>query len=185
MIILAAPLLISYLTWSTVDGGAKVMRAAAAVKAATSKKRSEVALPSATTRNPFSPVGSGGFLAAVLAEEREKAAATQAEEAADDILLKLNGTVITSKWRFAIINGDRVVEGQKYMGMTVEKIDPERVRLTNINGVPLDLGLQIEIVKASDATATQPSSQQSLPGISTLPAAGLPNILDALGIPQG
>jgi len=186
VIVLAAPLLVAYMTWSTVAGGTKLMSAAAAVKAATSRKSKEVPIPDANTRDPFTPVGSGGILAAVLADERGKAEAAKKEEAAvDDLLLKLNGTVITSRWRFAIINGDRVVEGQKYMGLTVEKIEPERVRLTNINGVPLDLGLQIEIGKGPDPGAAQAGAQPALPGISTLPAAGLPRILDALGIPQG
>jgi len=186
LIVLAAPLVVTYLTYSTVDRGANLVRAVSATQAAvSSKSRSTPRAGGVEARNPFSPVSAGaagGILSAVLdqavaAGPEESAAA----DAGDGLLMTLNGTVIAPRWRFAIIDGQRVIEGQRYMGLKVEKIDAEMVTLSDLNGTPVELELQIAkvVAPAEEAVAGGGSG-----GFADVDGAAPPDILDLLGIPR-
>ncbi len=188
LVVLAAPLVVVYLTYSTVQRGANLMRAVAATQAATAAKKAAPAVDRGEeeVRNPFSPVGKGaGVLNALLgnvaAAEEDLEPGT---EETGEPLLTLNGTVITSRWRFAIINGERVVEGQRFLGLKVDRIEPERVTLSNVEGETLELALEIAKVEGLEESTPGPTEDQE-GGIAPVNANTPPDILDLLGIPKG
>ena len=187
ILLLAAPLVVVYLTYSTMQRGITMARAVAATQAVMVGSRTMAnSSGDENMRNPFSPVGAGGFVAAALRGHAEaKEGDADEEEAAP--LLTLNGTAITSNWRFAIINGERIVEGQRYLGLRVEKIEPERVVLTDLDGIKTYLKLEIaKIVAPSDELASDAvDSLGGGYGLAPVSPAAPMDILKMLGIPRG
>jgi hypothetical protein len=177
ILLLAAPLVVTYLTWSTVERGADLVRAVAATQAIAPAKRARPAAGS-EGRDPFHPVGAGseGLLAALEGDAKGESSQPQDEE---EPPLTLNGTVISGRWRYAIINGVRVIEGQHYLGLRLDRIEADRVTLVASDGTPIELGLEIAKVqppaKAEPAPAVPPAVTGALP----------PELLRLLGIPQG
>ncbi len=178
LLLLAAPLTVTYLTWSTVQRGADLVRAVAATQTATTAKR-VTPTGDGKVRDPFTPVGAGAGLLGAILEDGAKAKTSEKEESPKP-MLTLHGTVITGRWRFAIINGERVVEGQRYLGLKVERIEADRVTLVASDGTPLELGL--EVAKAEPPPAKVESAPVGLPAVSGVMP---PDVLELLGIPKG
>ena len=137
-----APLAIAYMTWSSVtstvastkDTGLKPINVG---QLATAPK-----MPSAEAelRDPFIPEGA---LSAGLAP----GSAAKTTEAKDNEPLHLDGTVLAGKLRFAVINGTRVMEGDFFRGLKLDKVEASRVVLS---GGKQETILPLEIAK-SDA----------------------------------
>lgn len=189
IVALAAPLVVSYLTYTTVKG-AQMLQASNVVKAAratTSRHAAAGADTTGKTRDPFTPMKESAksptsALAAVLLGQvgkEEKAAEAAARE--EKLPLRLDGTVITSRWRFAILNGDRVVEGQVYSGLKVESIEAERVVLS---GGGETINVDLEIARVAESEPVPAAVQPGLGGLSPLAPGGTTDILQALGIPR-
>jgi hypothetical protein len=175
ILLLAAPLIVTYLTWSTVKGGADLVRAVAATQGMTHSKRM-TPVTDATMRDPFNPVGAklvGSLLTGdAKAEPNGTGAAAEPE-------LTLNGTVITGRWRYAIIDGVRVIEGQQYLGLKLERVEADRVTLVASDGTPIEVGLEI-------AKAPPPAKLEPTPAVPPAVSGAVPpELLKLLGIPQG
>jgi len=178
ILLLAAPLIVTYLTWTTVERGADLVRAVAATQTVTTAKR-VAQTGDGKVRDPFTPVGAGtGLLGAILDDGGKEKADERGQSPAP--MLTLHGTVITGRWRFAIINGDRVVEGQRYLGLKVERIEADRVTLVASDGTSLELGL--EVAKAEPPPAKVETAPVGLPAVSGVMP---PDVLELLGIPKG
>jgi hypothetical protein len=149
---LAAPLVISYLTWSTLQGQMKTLAQVTPNPVASigSRHGAELDGPKAPLRDPFSPLTAQSMLHA-----------TGDEEAAKGETLVLNATVIVPHWRMAIINGERVYEGQRFRGLRVRKVEPQRVLLAGVEGDAVELPLQVAIVVDEDAHKDDSDEAQS------------------------
>jgi len=180
-------LVVTYLTYATIDRGSQMLKTVNAAKAATASQRAPGgSADAATTRDPFSPEALGvnkssSALAAALLGRADKEQAEQAARKEAELPLRLDGTVITSRWRFAILNGDRVVEGQVYNGLTVERIEAERIVLSS-DGETIDVNL--EIARAVAAEPVPAATAPGIGGLSPLAPGAAPDILQALGIPR-
>ena len=165
IVALAAPVVVAYLTYTTVEKGAEVLRAATALKAqsmASQKSRQQADSGTAAVRDPFAPVSVVEI--ADSSEDSsatpESAAAAVVEAAVQNIEpLRLDGTVITGRWRFAILNGSRVIEGQLFRGHRFERIEPERLVLSR-DGETVHVNLEI-----ARAVAPQPLLAATRPGL--------------------
>lgn len=165
IVALAAPVVVAYLTYTTVEKGAQVLRAATALKAqsiASQKSRQQAESGEAAVRDPFAPVA-----VVEIATAPENPSGTRQAAAAPVVAaaaqksdpLRLDGTVITGRWRFAILNGSRVVEGQLFRGHRVERIEPERLVLSR-DGETVHVNLEI-----ARAVAPQPLLAATRPGL--------------------
>jgi hypothetical protein len=136
----AAPLVVAYLTWSTVSAPTSASSkptAVATINAALAAKRPEIG---ELSRNPYAPAAAGGIegdtLAALSSDDGEQSDKSAAA-------LKLDGTVVAARWRMAIINGERVFEGQPYRGLRVQDVTPSGVTLVAASGETRRLTLDI------------------------------------------
>jgi hypothetical protein len=138
IVALGAPLIVTYLTWSAVSGEVAPAPApkGTVISTASASKRPQIG---ALARNPFAPASQssdGDSLAALDGE------ASDTEQA--NAPLKLDGTVVTGRWRMAIINGERVFEGQSFRGrLRLEKVTTNSVTLVSAIGEPIQLYLDI------------------------------------------
>ena len=167
LLTLVAPIAIMYMTYSSVS-------ATAAANGGNDLKSVSVGqigiaprLPSAdgTHRNPFVPrSGSGGG-------EPVADAAADANAEKTDQPLHLDGTVIAGKARFAIINGQRVTEGDYFRRMRLTKVETTQVTLT---GESEQVVLPLEIAKSDSihapATIVSGSHAPSRPSAARAPS---------------
>jgi hypothetical protein len=141
-----APCAIIYMTWAAVTGEVASLRGPSLKPVNIGQLGSAPKLPSAETelRDPFTPEGAlGSALAA--ATTGSKGAAEKENQP-----LHLDGTVIAGTLRFAIISGERVMEGDYIRGLKLEKVETSRVVLT---GGSKETVLPLQIAK-SDAIRT-------------------------------
>jgi hypothetical protein len=138
-----APLAIAYMTWSSVTSeiaplAPPQLKVINVGQIATAPK-----LPSAEQelRDPFTPEG------AVSAAMAATAAGKKSAQEEKDQPLHLDGTVIAGKLRFAVINGTRVIEGDFFRGLKLEKVEANRVVLT---GGKQETVLPLEIAKSDE-----------------------------------
>lgn len=162
-----APLAIAYMTWSSVTSEVAALappqlKAINVGQLATAPK-----LPSADQelRDPFTPAGAASIAIAAAAGKKDGN-----EE--KDRPLHLDGTVIAGKLRFAVINGTRVVEGDFFRGLKLERVEASRVVLT---GGKQETVLPLEIAK---------SDEIELPAVSA-PAAGTAREPAAVAVATG
>lgn len=187
IVALAAPLVVTYLTYATIERGSQMLKTVNAVKAATAAHRTTSGpAGAAATRDPFSPAPVGveksvSALAAALLGQADSEQAQEAVKKEAELPLRLDGTVITARWRFAILNGDRVVEGQVYNGLKVERIEAERIVLSG-GGETIDVNL--EIARAVSPAPMPAATAPGINGLSPLGPGAAPDILRALGIPR-
>jgi hypothetical protein len=191
IIALAAPLVITYLTYSTVGGQLTTLRklTANAAGSTSSLLRPEIA---PLARNPFAPATDGPRIDPGLL-----AAAEDGEEAPK---LRLDGTVVAGRWRMAIINGQRVFEGQVVGMMRVQSVSTDAVTLLGPGGETVELTLDIApaapVAKAGTIPpgkappGSAPASGGAPPspievGIEALKNGGAAgDVLESLGIPR-
>ena len=184
IIALAAPVVITYLTWSTVGGQMTTLRkltSAASAAPASVSKRPEIG---PVARNPFAP---SGALAAI-----DPAALTEDGEAAGEALeLRLDGTVVAGRWSMAIINGHRVFEGQTVGPFHVQAVETDAVQLLGPAGNVVELTLDIApappATSGAQAAAAQAAAGARTPlevGLDALKSGGgAGDVLESLGIP--
>ncbi|RMD82106.1 MAG: hypothetical protein D6815_10025 [Candidatus Dadabacteria bacterium] len=142
---LALPLVVTYLTWTAVRGQQSLLQALMQTQRAVAHHVAEVTpTPETLARDPFAPlaedgteVGTEGLLGTLLAGQQE---ASQEES---EKPLRLDGTVIIGRRRLAIINGTRVVEGDRYLGLELVRVDADRVVLEGFDGHQLELYLEV------------------------------------------
>ena len=137
IVALGAPLVVGYLTWSALGGQVAALKQAAGaptVATAAAAKRPVVGEP---TRNPFLPLGSAAGVDNPGLEGEE------GEGGPPDQTLHLDGTAISGTWRMALINGERVFEGQAYRGFRLSEVGTDSVTLTAPSGEMLKLSLDI------------------------------------------
>lgn len=200
---LGLPLLLGYLTWSTVDTGVGGLGGLPAPPASIQYKVRDGGAPSEVPkRDPFSQDVQetvagllAGPAAAVLGGG---AAATQ--PGSTEPQMKLTGTAVMGKLRLAFIDGLRLREGDHYNGRTISVIAADRVILTDAHGLNLVLLLDVatsDEVEAATAAkkavppngaqkAAQAPEQPPLQkGIAALTSTGSQaDILRMLGIPE-
>jgi len=146
LLTLLAPIAIMYMTYSSVAAtpaatGGSDLKSVSIGQIGIAPK-----LPSADGkhRNPFVPrSGSGGG-------EPIADAAAGANPEKTDQPLHLDGTVIAGKIRFAIINGQRVTEGDYFRRMRLTKVETTQVTLT---GDSEQVVLPLEIAKSDSIHA--------------------------------
>lgn len=150
-----APLAIAYMTWSSVTSEVAALTPPQLKVINVGQIPSAPKLPSAEKelRDPFTPEG------AVSAALAATAAGKKGGNEEKDQPLRLDGTVIAGKLRFAVINGTRVIEGDFFRGLKLERVEASRVVLT---GGKQETVLPLEIAK---------SDEIELPAVSA-PAAG-------------
>jgi hypothetical protein len=193
MMSLAAPLLLAYLTYSTVGAGTGLIGQMAPVMPAPVHKKHEVeSVLDDSKRNPFDQAATEDVtdLLAARLPGLSVAGGDKKDEAEQE--LRLNGTVIMGKWRMAIINGKRLNEGDEYDGMRLAAIARDKVIFVDRAGrnvfVRLDVARSDEIEateKAKDSQRGGLENQAPLQrGMSALTARSQTDILEMLGIPE-
>ncbi len=199
MMTLALPAVITYLTWTAVQGQNALLQALSGTQQAVAHHITAVTPgPADLSRNPFAPtaedgssVGMEGLLGTLLAGEQ------QATESEKDKPLKLDGTVLFGSYKVAIINGTRIEQGGTYLGLRMEKVGVDHVRLRGFDGSPIDLYL--EIAKSDDKKSGVVSGLQKQTGGSGVDNAksakakkeeekdvkgGMKSLLGMLGLPK-
>jgi hypothetical protein len=143
-----APFAIIYMTWAAVTGEVASLRGPALKPVNVGQLGSVPKLPSAETelRDPFTPEGALGTSAFTSATTGSKNAADNETRP-----LRLDGTVIAGTLRFAIISGERVMEGDYIRGLKLEKVETSRVVLT---GGSKETVLPLQIAKSDEIPAT-------------------------------
>jgi hypothetical protein len=138
-----APLAIAYMTWSSVtsDVGTATPPQLKAINVGQLASAPKLPSTDQELRDPFTPEG------AVSAALAATAAGKKAGDAEKDQPLHLDGTVIAGKLRFAVINGTRVIEGDFFRGLKLERVEPSRVVLT---GGKHETILPLEIAKSDE-----------------------------------
>lgn len=205
MMSLGLPLLLGYLTWSTVDTGVGGLGTIAQVPTAIHYKVRDGGAPTdVSPRDPFSQEAQevvadilAGPASAVLgpaAVEHEESDSTVKQDQ-----MKLMGTAIMGKLRIAIVDGVRLREGERYRGLQVAVITAERVIFTDSQGRNLTLMLDIatseEIgVALAQSMRADPAKPKAPPitarpplqrGLAALSGTGSQTeILRMLGIPE-
>lgn len=168
-----APLAIAYMTWSSVTSEVAALGPPALKAVNVGQLSSAPKLPSATQelRDPFTPEGA---VSAALAAAGAKDGAR-----AEHQPLRLDGTVIAGKLRFAVINGTRVIEGDFFRGLKLERVEATRVVLTGGKQetiLPLEIAKSDEIelptATAPDATATREPAIASTGGMGRASSSG-------------
>lgn len=152
-----APLAIAYMTWSSVTSNVAALKGAELKTINVGQLGTAPKLPSAATelRDPFTPEGAvSAALAAAAASARNGAAK-------EDQPLHLDGTVIAGKLRFAIINGVRVIEGDYFRGLRLEKVEVSRVTL---KGGSKETVLPLEVAKSDAIEIAAPTAAVASPG---------------------
>jgi hypothetical protein len=170
IVALGAPLVVAYLTWSALGEQAKTTQqfaGGAAIGTATAAQRPEFDTPA---RNPFAPIGDDG-----LVDTLDDDAGGREEEAAD-APLHLDGTAIAGTWRMAIINGERVFEGQDFRGrFRLSQVGTDSVTLTAPSGemvrLSLDIARPVAAAKAGAGGAKAPVAAALERGMSALKGA--------------
>jgi hypothetical protein len=119
-----APIVIVYMTYSSISAAMPPVRGVES-KSVSVSQTPMPKLPSAERelRNPFVPEGAAQALAAAAGA---KAGAKEREEA-----MRLDGTVLAGKLRFAIINGTRVMEGDYFRGLKLTVVETSQVRFSD------------------------------------------------------
>lgn len=132
------PIAVAYMTYSSVTGVAPPSTANESKGVAFSQLVAAPKLPSAETRlrDPFVPAGG-----TVSAEHVATEGKTDPDKS--DEPLRLDGTAMMGRIRFAIINGIRVTEGDYFRGMRLTKVDATQVTLAAGDGPPEVLPLAI------------------------------------------
>jgi len=137
IVALGAPLIVTYLTWSAVSGGAtKLAEIAknAPISTTAASKRPRI---DALSRNPFAPADAADDPLAALATSPDGKDSEQGN------VLRLTGTAVMGRFRMAIINGERVYEGQTYRRLLLEKVTTDGVTMKTPAGETLQLSLDI------------------------------------------
>jgi len=144
-----APLAIVYMTWSSVTGETASLRGPTLKPVNVGQFGSAPKLPSAQTelRDPFTPEGA---LSVALATAGSKDGAAK-----EDQPLRLDGTVIAGRLRFAIISGQRVMEGDYIRGLKLAKVETSRVVLT---GGSKETVLPLQITKSDEIQVPAPAT---------------------------
>jgi hypothetical protein len=138
IIALGAPLMVAYLTWSALGSQAKILKqlTGSAVATAAAAKRPQI---DGVARNPFAPASQ-----AASAEALADIVGAARDEEPTEASLHLDGTAIAGNWRMAIINGERVFEGQAYRGrFRLSEVGTDSVTLVAPSGETLRLSLDI------------------------------------------
>lgn len=137
-----APLAIAYMTWSSVTSEVAQLTPPQLKVINVGQIATAPKLPSAEQelRDPFTP---GGAMSAALAATAGKKSGSEEK----DQPLHLDGTVLAGKLRFAVINGTRVIEGDFFRGLKLERVEPSRVVLT---GGKQETVLPLEIAKSDE-----------------------------------
>lgn len=145
LVALGAPVVVVYLTWSAVSGEVAPPPAPKepAVTTSTASKRPQIG---PLARNPFAPAGVG-----VAADDFAAVDGAAGDTQQGRAPLRLDGTVVTGRWRMAIINGERVFEGQSYHGRRLENVTGDSVTLVPAAGEPLRL--QLDVARPQPAPA--------------------------------
>ena len=163
LIALVGPLAVAYMTYSSVSATAPGSTTTDAKGVSFSQLAPAPKLPSAEhkLRNPFVPArGTGAAAPLVDAED-------SADPEKNNDPLRLDGTAMIGKIRFAIINGMRVTEGDYFRGMRLTKVEATQITLTSGEGadqiVPLTIAKsdKIEIparVIEHDSAPKRPSA---------------------------
>ena len=190
IIALAAPLVITYLTYSTVGGQLQTLRkltSSASAGSSSALKRPEIA---PLSRNPFAPT-------AALPTLDPSALLADGEEGEEAPKLRLDGTAVAGRWRMAIINGQRVFEGQTVGMMRVQTVSTDGVTLLGPGGETVALTLDIApappLAKGgaappgapAAAVAGAPERSPIEVGVEALKHGGAAgDVLESLGIPR-
>jgi hypothetical protein len=178
IIALAAPVVISYLTWSTVGGQMTTLRKlTSAASTAPSALRPEIG---PLARNPFAPASLKLDPAALLSD---------GEEAEEPQQLRLDGTAVAGRWRMAIINGQRVFEGQTVGMMRVQSVSTDGVTLLDPGGRTVRLTLDIAPASPASkpgapAAGSQAGKTPLEAGLDALKSGAGGDVLESLGIPR-
>jgi hypothetical protein len=168
----AAPLLIVYMTYASISaevaGGRStdlkpISQVQISVIPPLPSKEGEV-------RNPFVPDGHSDY-AFVAGGSGAKG------DGEDNSELRLDGTVLAGNMRFAIINGVRVMEGDFFRGLKLEKVEVSQVRMTGGKQeriLPLSIAksdsirpMEVAVSTHSRDSKSKPDSKQSAPGPGT------------------
>ena len=138
-----APLAIAYMTWSSVTSEVAQLAPPQLKVINVGQIATAPKLPSAEKelRDPFTPEG------AVSAALAATAGGKKSGNEEKDQPLHLDGTVIAGKLRFAVINGTRVIEGDFFRGLKLERVEASRVVLT---GGKQETVLPLEIAKSDE-----------------------------------
>jgi len=147
IVALGAPLIVTYLTWSAVGGEVALPQPtkSAAIVTTFASKRPQIG---ELARNPFAPTSENSEGDALEGINGESSDPQQARAP-----LKLDGTVVTGRWRMAIINGERVFEGQTYRGrLRLQKVTTNSVTLVSATGEAVQLQLDIAPPQALPAS---------------------------------
>jgi hypothetical protein len=206
MMSLGLPLLLGYLTWSTIDTGAGGLGMLTAPPASVQYRVRDGGAPlEVSSRDPFSQEVQekvagllSGPASAVLGSAAVGDPTKKSKEDKDE--MRLMGTAIMGKLRLAIIDGKRLREGDRYRGLWVAVIAAERVILTDAQGRNLILKLdvatsdEIELAVAaltpvsarkSNAPTAKPDPPPLHRGLAALTGSGgQKEILRMLGIPE-
>jgi hypothetical protein len=194
MMSLAAPLLLAYLTYSTVGAGTQLVNQfAQTAPSAVHKKAEADAAHSDTKRNPFDQAATSEMTELLAARLPGLAVAGDAKKEEVQQELRLNGTVIMGGWRMAIINGQRLHEGDEYDGMRLAAIARDKVIFVDRAGrnvfVRLDVAKSDEVEVARTAKQEQGSHRAEnraalQRGMAALTARSQSDLLESLGIPK-
>jgi hypothetical protein len=192
MMSLAAPLLLAYLTYTSVGSSAQLVTQMTQVApTSTHKKASGDEVRPEKRRNPFDQDFGNDMtdlLAGPLSEGMKQGKASTEKEAEP---LRLNGTVLMGSWKMAIINGRRLHEGDQYEEMRLAVIAQDKVifidRLGQNVSVQLDVAKSDEIQRPDARKKKGPTLAEQAPlqrGVSALTASSQGEILDMLDIPK-
>lgn len=171
-----APLAIAYMTWSSVTSEVAQLAPPQLKAINVGQLGTAPKLPSADQelRDPFTPEGAASAAIAASAAGKK----TGSEE--KDQALHLDGTVIAGKLRFAVINGTRVIEGDFFRGLKLEKVEASRVVLT---GGKQETVLPLEIAKSEEIEL--PAVSAPVAGTAREPATAAPATGAASGVSAG
>jgi hypothetical protein len=162
-----APLAIAYMTWSSVTSEVAQLTPPQLKVVNVGQIPSAPKLPSAEQelRDPFTPEG------AVSAALAATAAGKKGGNDEKNQPLHLDGTVIAGKLRFAVINGTRVIEGDFFRGLKLEKVEASRVVLTGGKQetvLPLEIAKSDEIeIPAVSAPAAATAREPAAPAVAS------------------
>jgi hypothetical protein len=133
------PLAIAYMTYSAISADVVAGRKLEMKPISQAQVSTAPALPSAAgeLRNPFVADGHTGY-----SFENPLGGKGDAEDNAE---LRLDGTVLAGSLRFAIINGTRVMEGDFFRGLKLEKVEMSQIRLI---GGKQEITLPLAIAKS-------------------------------------
>ena len=161
---LVGPLAVAYMTYSSVSATVAGPTTADVKSVSFSQLAPPPKLPSAEAklRNPFVPARGTG--AAAPLEDAEGSA--DPEKNHDP--LRLDGTAMIGKIRFAIINGVRVTEGDYFRGMRLTKVDATQITLTSGDGA--DQTVPLAIAKSDKIQIPPRVENDSAPPRASAPA---------------